>query len=199
MQISDNLRFVVLAMLCTMVPGCNNGRQAAPASEKRGQMKARIVERDSFFVMGTLTRMTAAEETGEKYAEIWNNFELYNVRIKPISTDRMYYGVCFTTKQKDVFDYLAGMAVRDDAAPPDKQLVIRNVPAARYAIFQCPVQEIGQTYQYILNQWLPSSRYETNKTACSFEQYPPEEQEGLPVLIHIPISEKKAQQGRMGK
>jgi len=190
MKISGNLWFVVLVTTLITIPGCNDSQQTASDAKRAGQMKYSIIDLDSFTAMGTLTRLTTAEESGEKYTEIWKNFELYNDRLKSLSTDRMYYGVCFATKQKDVFDYLAGMAVRNDAVPPDKNLVIRNVPAVRYAVFQCPVQDIGRTYQYILNQWLPKSRYVLNTTACSFEQYPPQGKEDVSVLIHIPVSNK---------
>jgi predicted transcriptional regulator YdeE len=112
--------------------------------------------------------------------------------MKPLSIDRRYYGVSFATDQKGVTDYLAGMMVADDAKPFDKQLVVRKVPPARYAVFECSIENIGRTYQYIFSQWLPNSRYEINPAGSgSFEQYPPEGQEDLAVLIHIPISEKE--------
>jgi len=187
---------VILTTVCITLQGCHKSRQAAPVvktapeSKALSQMKYDIVERDSFTVMGTLTRVTSAEETAEKYGEIWKEFEPYIDQIRPISTGWRCYGVDFATNKEGVFDYLAGMAVQSNATPPDPNLVTRKVPAARYAVFKCPYQEIGQTYQEIFGSWLPNSRYEIDKSACSFEMYAMRDRESRPVVIHIPIKNK---------
>jgi predicted transcriptional regulator YdeE len=124
------------------------------------------------------------------YSQIWKEFEPYIDQIRPISAGWRCYGVDFPADKKGVFDYLAGMAVQSDAAPPDKKLIVRKVPAARYAVFKCPYQKIGQTYQNIFKNWLPNSRYEIDDKACSFEQYAMRGREDRPVLIHIPIKNK---------
>jgi predicted transcriptional regulator YdeE len=80
--------------------------------------------------------------------------------------------------------------VHSDATSPDKALVARNVPAARYAVFKCASQDMGKTYQYIYGEWLPKSRYKIDKNACCFEQYAPKEWANRPVFIYIPISPK---------
>jgi predicted transcriptional regulator YdeE len=149
-----------------------------------------IVERESFTVMGTLTRVTSADENSENYAAIWKEFEPYIDQIRPISVGWGCYGVDFATNQKGVFDYLAGMAVQNGAVAPDPNLVTRQVPAARYAVFKCPYQNIGQTYKEIFSKWLPKSRYEIDKAACSFEIYAMRGRETRPVAIHIPIKNK---------
>lgn len=183
---------VILAFSCITVQGCNKSRQAKTAPENKSltQMSYDIVERDSFTVMGTLTRVTSADENNEKYAAIWKAFEPYIDQIRPISTGWRCYGVDFPTKQQGVFDYLAGMGVQSDAVAPAPNLVTRKVPAARYAVFKCPYQDIGKTYQDIFNNWLPKSRYEIDKAACSFEIYAMRGRENRPVFIYIPIKNK---------
>lgn len=176
MRIVKNLMCAIVTIACIAAAGCES-QQAAPtkktlpAAEAPGQIKFSIAERDSFTVMGTLTRVTKAEETSEKYAEIWKKFDDYNDVMKGKSIDRRFYGISFGTKEKDVFEYLAGMMVREETSPANSQLVVRKVPAARYAVFQCPGQAVGKTYQYIFNQWLPGSRYKVDTAACCFEQY----------------------------
>ena len=154
-------------------------------------MKPKITGRDAFVVLGTMTRITPADENSDNYGLIWKNFESFHDQIKPLSTDGAYYGVSFATGEEGGFDYVAGMAVADVDAPPEG-LVIRNVPAARYAVFECPMQSIGDTYRTIFSEWLPSSPYTLSSSAPSFEQYPPAEEEGSLVRIHIPIEEKEA-------
>ncbi len=58
-----------------------------------------------------------------------------------------------------------------------------------YAVFECAVQSIGEAYRFIFSEWLPGSSFELSTAAPVFERYPPEGQESLPVLLHIPIEE----------
>jgi predicted transcriptional regulator YdeE len=206
MRITKNLWLVILSMVCITISGCDTQKQAATvtkatsADKGPSQMKFNIVERDAFTVMGVVARVTPDQENADTYAGIWKQFESYDTNMKPLSIDRRYYGVSFATDQKGVTDYLAGMMVADDAKPFDKQLVVRKVPAARYAVFQCSAQTIGQTYQYIFSQWLPNSRYEISPAGSgSFEQYPPKDWENRPVFIHIPVSKKGPPSVESGK
>jgi predicted transcriptional regulator YdeE len=150
-----------------------------------------IKEKDAFTVMGVQTRITSADEKNPNtYTKIWDAFEPYRTQLRPVSVEWRYYGVTFATDKKNVFDYLAGMPVRKDATPPDPNLVTREVPAARYAVFKCTGQDVGKTYQYIFSEWLPGSRYKIDSKACCFEQYAPREWMNRPVYIHIPIIKK---------
>jgi predicted transcriptional regulator YdeE len=183
---------VLTAVACISIQGCNKSHRAKTAAENKPltQMSYDIMERESFTVMGTLTRITPSDENSEKYEAIWKAFEPYIDQIRPISTGWRYYSVYYATKQQGVFDYLAGMGVQSDAAAPDPNLVARKVPAARYAVFKCPFQDIGKTYQEIFNNWLPNSRYEIDKKSCSFEIYAMRGRENRPVFIYIPIKNK---------
>ncbi len=153
-------------------------------------MKPKITGRDAFVVLGTMTRITPADENSETYGLIWKNFESFHDQIKPLSTDGAYYGVSFAASEEGGFDYVAGMAVEDVSATSEG-LVMRNIPAARYAVFECAVQSIGDTYRAIFSEWLPSSPYMLSSSAPSFEQYPPADEEGSLVRIHIPVEAKE--------
>jgi predicted transcriptional regulator YdeE len=187
---------LIFILLCVIAVGCNNqpvweNQQPCRAEGEKG-MGPTLCERKSFAVMGTSTRMSMAEETGENYAKIWSDFEQYNEQLKQLSIDGKYYGVTFPTQQQNIIDYVTAMAVPDRSEPLNEGLVVRTVPAAQYAVFECPVEKIGQTYQYIMGQWLPASPYRINPSAASFEEYPPEGQ-NLPVCIYIPVTERPGQ------
>jgi hypothetical protein len=66
-------------------------------------------------------------------------------------------------------------------------LVVREVPAATYAVFACPVQTIGQTKRYIFDEWGPRSSFPIDNLAPIFEQYAPAADIVSPVRIHVPV------------
>jgi predicted transcriptional regulator YdeE len=186
----------IFILLCIIITGCNNQpvleNQQLSQTEGGEGLEPTIRERQAFTVMGTSTRMSPSQETGENYAKIWSDFEQYNEQLKQFSIDGKYYGVTFPTHQQNLIDYVTAMAVPDRSEPVNEGLVVRTVPTAQYAVFECPVEKIGQTYQYIMNKWLPASQYRINTSAASFEEYPPEGQD-LPVCIYIPVTEKPGQ------
>jgi len=149
-------------------------------------MNPKILERDFFKVMGTSTHITAENEMPEMFASIWEKFETYHKQIEPFSTDLSFYGIRFISGKGGDYEYVAGMAVKD-ISPVPKNLVMRDIPSALYAVFESPVVGIGETYKYIFMEWMPSSPYNLNANAPVFEQYPPEEKSEMPVLLFIPI------------
>ena len=148
----------------------------------------KIIRHERFLVMGTLTRIAWGAESGETFRSIWSKFEAHREGIKTHSTDQKYYGITFAAGDEGGFDYLAGMAIRPVQAIP-AGLVVREVPAATYAVFTCPVTAIGQTKRHIFGEWRSQSGYQVDNSAPAFEQYPPAEDTEAPVLIHIPIRE----------
>jgi predicted transcriptional regulator YdeE len=194
MRVTGNLFFVIVTALFAITAGCNNQskQQNQKLSQTKGEksMEPTIYNREAFAVMGISNRMSIAEESGADYKKIWSDFEKYNEPLKKISDDQKYYGVTFATDKQNIIDYVVGMAVPEKMVPIDEGLIIRQIPVAEYAVFECPVQNIGPTYQYIINKWLPNSPYKISPAAPSFEEYPPEGQGKLPVRIHIPVSKK---------
>jgi predicted transcriptional regulator YdeE len=152
-------------------------------------MEPKILNRDSFKIMGTSTHVTAENEKPELFESIWEKFESYHKQIKPFSTDLSYYGIRFISGKGGDYEYVAGMAVKD-VVPVPKNLVTREIPSSQYAVFESPVNGIGETYRYIFLNWMPLSPFDLNASAPVFEQYPPEERTEMPVLIFIPVKEK---------
>jgi len=153
-------------------------------------MEPEIVNRDAFIVMGIVERVTPAEEGTTTYERIWRRFEGFHEQIKARSTDQAYYGISFVTEEEGVVDYVAGMAVGEAGIIPE-DLVIREVPAARWAVFECPIEHIGETYRYIFGEWASKSPHAVDGSVPSLERYPPVGEEGAPIQLHIPVTEKR--------
>lgn len=152
-------------------------------------MEPEFQDRAAFRVMGILARVTPENED---FHDIWmNRFMARHDEIHPLSTDGAYYGVEFASDEQGAMDYLAGMAVGEVGSVPEG-LVVRDVPAARDAVFECTVATIGQTFDAIFGRWLPDSPYEHDPGKPGFERYPPDTATGdSPVLIHVPIRPKR--------
>ena len=154
-------------------------------------MDPRSVDRRAFTVMGIQERFTPENEDFEG---IWKRSMAFHDQIHPHSTDGAYYGVGFAAPgDEHAMDYLAGMAV-PAGTPCPEGLVARRVPAARYAVFECTVATIHDTYERIFKEWLPAAPVEHDETKAGFERYPPgTDSADTPVLIHLPIREGEAQ------
>ncbi|GGA45070.1 AraC family transcriptional regulator [Psychrobacillus lasiicapitis] len=81
------------------------------------------------------------------------------------------------TELKDKFTYLFAINYDQDVNLP-KELTKLKIPAATYAVFRTPlvavehfVSSIKGTWQYILDDWLPSSHYEVDESVYDFEYY----------------------------
>ena len=150
-----------------------------------------VLHRERFRVMGRVITVTRGTEHPDTFRSIWKDFEAHHETVKRWSTDARYYGVSFSTGREGRIDYLAGMAVNSVEEIPGG-LVIREIPAATYAVFACSVQTIGQTYGYIFGQWRSTAGSPIEDTRPAFEQYPAAGATSAPVLIHIPIREVKS-------
>jgi len=183
---------VLLSGCASDAPGTGSSPSTSsiPAMNTSSNTEPAILRRERFWVMGTLTRISPGSESGEKFVAIWNDFETLQEQIIPHSTDRKYYGVSFLTAEAGRIDYVAGMAISPVQTVPEG-LVVREVPAASYAVFACPASEIGPTYRYIFGEWRAKAGHPIDGSAPAFEQYPPAEDTQSPVLIHIPVREKR--------
>jgi predicted transcriptional regulator YdeE len=152
-------------------------------------MEYRVVTKPEFTLLGLMERFPYQEDDFEG---IWKRFMAYHEQIEPLSTDKAYYGAYFPTVDKGPMDYLAAMAVAKGTAAPEG-LTACEVPGARWAVFECTVATIGQTYDAIFGEWLPKAPYEhVGPNPDAFERYPPQTNSGdTPVLIHIKVRDKE--------
>ena len=153
-------------------------------------MEYTVVTKPEFTLLGLMERFPYQEDDFEG---IWKRFMAYEGQISPMSVDKAFYGAYYPNDDKSM-DYLAGMLVEDVQEAPEG-LTLCQVPKARWARFECTVATIGQTYDTIFQERLPTAPYEqTDPNPDAFERYPPQTDTGdTPVLVHIKIREKEAQ------
>jgi predicted transcriptional regulator YdeE len=182
-----------LFLISIVIAGCvQQTRQEIPKeqlSQGKSPMEPKIVKRGPFKFIGVLKRINPQNDIVETYVAIWNQFESYRNEIEPKSIDKAYYGVSLSMDKKGVFDYLAGMAVSKESTATEG-LAVYEIPTAVYAIFECPVEKIADTKQFIFQKWLPHSKYEINGMNPVFEKYSPAGETDSTVRIHIPIKDK---------
>lgn len=148
-----------------------------------------IEHRDTFTVLGIQSGVKQGSETSEFFAGIWERFEKEREVLESLALSGKYYGINFPTHHKDLSDYLAGMTVAGDVPVP-VGLVKRKVPGGDYAVFECPVENIGLYYQHIFTKWLPASSHSFHPEHPVFEEYP-EKDSLLNVRIHIPVKKNE--------
>ena len=153
-------------------------------------MEPRFEERDAFKVLGIEDDAYKMEEVDPGFTDLWlNRFESRWDDVYPYSVDGVCYGVWSGFTETDILQgkCLAGMAVRDDAEIPEGW-IIRDIPAARYAVFETTLRDIGDATEYALNQWLPGSDYELDTPKPRFDLMPPDTTtQESPVSVWIPV------------
>ncbi len=155
-------------------------------------MNVRFEEKGPIRLVGIVTH-GKPEEITPHITDIWmNQFMKFDEQLRPYSVDKAYYGAWIGTPDGSA-DYMAGMAVENLPEIPEG-LGERILPAAKYAVFDCTVATIGDTYGQVYGEWLPASAYEYDMMAADFEFYPPNtENNASPTAVYIPIKEKQAQ------
>lgn len=151
-------------------------------------MEPKYLELDAFTVMGVQVHSMPDQVA---FGALWENeFMPHHDAIRAVSTDGAYYGVWFPHHGDGIPDYLAGMAVPGGTTAPEG-LTLREVPASRYAVFECAMDAIGATYRYVYEEWLPSSPFEFPPGGADYEYYPPEGATDVSPAVYIPIREKQ--------
>ena len=148
-------------------------------------MHSVMTRRGPFTVLGVQSQIKRGSETPELFAGIWMQFESRGQEIELLAIGKHYFGVNFPTDKEDVTDYLAGMMVPGESHVPDG-LEKRTVPGGQFAVFECPVEAIGETYRHIFTAWLPNAPVRFDPTVAVFEEYPGKTSEML-IRIHIPV------------
>jgi predicted transcriptional regulator YdeE len=144
-----------------------------------------MTHRGTFAVLGVAIQIRRGSESPELFGRIWKTFESRRLEIASLATQKVYFGVSFPTDEEAVTEYLAGMMV-PAGTPPREGLEVRTVAGGQYAVFECPVDAIGATYQHVFTVWLPGAAVQFDAGRAPFEEYPENTPE-LPVRLHIPV------------
>jgi predicted transcriptional regulator YdeE len=155
-------------------------------------MEPKFVDLDAFTVMGVSVHSMPDKVD---FGAFWENeYMPHDEAIRALSTDGAYYGVWFPHHGDGIPDYVAGMAVADNAPVPEGAIA-RQVPGSRYAVFECTMETIGATYSYVYDSWLPASPYEFTPGGADFEYYPPQDATGASPAVYIPVYDKEGGEG----
>ena len=149
-----------------------------------------IIEREAFTVLGVEEEFALIESDDPGFAKIWlERFEAKHELVRPFSIDKAYYGIFFYAPERvgRPARYLAGMRVAHIPATP-ADWVLREIAAARYAVFETTLAQIGDATDHALARWLPEAGYEHDNPRPHFDFMPPEATHAdSPVTVWIPI------------
>jgi predicted transcriptional regulator YdeE len=146
-----------------------------------------LERKDAFWVLGIQER---ANPMAVDYGAFWARFSARLAEVQPLATEPAAYEVHFPTEEEGVADVFGGMAVPASVTVPEG-LILREVPAAECAVFECTMSDIGATWGAIFGEWLPTSGYEHDPSKAPFEQFRPGCHEGtVPVQIFLPVRKR---------
>jgi AraC family transcriptional regulator len=150
-------------------------------------MKAMIVTRTPLFVVGI---QIVAKPMSPEIPELWSRFAPREHEISGVLDPRVTYGVMqMEAGGAGYLSYLAGLSVADQAVPVPAGMTAVTIPAGLYAVFEFPLSDIGSSFDFILNKWLPSSGYAQNESPM-FERYGEDFDPTVPssrMEAHIPV------------
>lgn len=137
-------------------------------------LSAQIKHKDAFRVVGITCQNTMKDN---KIPALWNDFNQKICGNVPDAVNPgVALGICYYLEHLEMnentpFTYLAGVEYPKDTQCP-KDLQLRDVPAADYAVFEHhgALDTLNQTYIAIYNEWLPKSGYK-RKNTDDFELY----------------------------
>lgn len=165
-------------------------------------MQPKIVFRPSCKIAGFELQTTADGSNQREIPAFWDRYfaenwcSVLHQQINPVSHHEL--GICFPSDPATGrFSYVIGVEVENyDRVPAE--LFRAELPAATYAVFTTPPADrangqfsaaIQGTWQYIWDEWFPSSGYEYAAGAVDFELYDERSSgdTGLVMDIYVPI------------
>jgi AraC family transcriptional regulator len=150
-------------------------------------MKPELVDHKTIKVLGIQRRIDPMKTD---YQKLWRD-ELapYYATIGQLGRTEGWFGVYFPCEEEGKVDFIAGMAVGDLDEVPEG-LVVREVPAARMAVFTSNIRKLGDTWRNIYESWLGEAGLVEDETTACFEYFPPGAEMGnADVSVNVPVKE----------
>lgn len=138
-------------------------------------MEPKILRKEAFKAVGM--KYLGKNENNE-ISQLWDRFvpRIPEIRHLSAAMGEASFGLCYTLvdpSEPGEFSYIAALPVDQLADIPEGMIGV-EVPAQTYAVAEShSLGEIGQTYDFLIKQWLPTSPYEAGK-GPDFELYPME-------------------------
>jgi predicted transcriptional regulator YdeE/DNA-binding transcriptional MerR regulator len=168
--------------------------EAARLKTWEGQpMEPRIITKEAFTVVGIPFKgfiSSGPYEDGENNNEIGKAWDAFNARAGEVKHwSGPAVGLCFGMPNREEPWYIAGAEVeRAEDVPPD--MMAREVPAQKYAVFECALPTLSETYRYIMEEWQPASGYQRGD-GPDFEVYDEKwdmnDEQNSPMYVYWPI------------
>lgn len=138
-------------------------------------MEPKFIEREEFFLAGLRKHTSNGWQViGESWSELKSKMD----HIDRVNINVMYgfedYSEDFSSNPLE-FYYMAAVEVLEDTIIPEGWIK-RKIPKSEYAVFTVNGNnsegEIGKTFRYIYDVWLPNSEYCISDELCAdFEYY----------------------------
>ncbi len=145
-------------------------------------MEFKIKDLGEIRVVGLKQRIHTSEENHNGIPELWQNITKSGMlsKLQELNDGELVgvVGVCTNYSEDGSMDYYVGV----DSSKSFEGSVELVVEGAKYAVFECEMTNIQETWREIFTQWLPTSEYEFANLP-SIEYYPNKEV----CEIYIPI------------
>ena len=116
---------------------------------------------------------------------LWDQLVPRMGELPPTPEPRVSYGLMRYDPATNALDYMAGNPAEPGAVPAGMRRW--DVPENTYAVFETTLAEIGRTFDFVYNTWLPGSGYR-HAAAPYFERYGENFSPDNPGLsIYIPV------------
>jgi predicted transcriptional regulator YdeE/DNA-binding transcriptional MerR regulator len=132
--------------------------QASGTQREDQKMEPKIITKPEFYVVGMAY---VGKNEHNEVPQLWDQF---NNRVKEVEYPEGVpcYGLCNSEIEgagKGEFEYVAGVEVDSPEAKVPNGMVMRHIPARKYAVFthHGKLNKLGETYAYIYDTWLPQS------------------------------------------
>lgn len=163
----------------------------------------KIIAKEAIKIVGYKLDTTLKNKAHTKdVPAFWDSCDTEGLESDLYKTQRVVkhgeYGICINVGEEvEEFSYLLGVEV-DTYDQIKEGMYAYEIPSAEYAVFSTPlvkeegfVTSIQGTWNYILQEWFPTSGYEVDDTKPDFEFYDERchswEYDKLQMEIYIPI------------
>ncbi len=141
---------------------------------------------ESFAILGITCRSTLDQID---YESEWRRFDRYLAPARELALDDQFYaGYWMAESQGELVDFCAGVAVAVGTATPNDEMVVREVPGGRYAVFTCTMATLSQAWASIYGEWRPPGGITIDYSRTDLEVFPAEgSAEDAPIRIFVPV------------
>jgi AraC family transcriptional regulator len=162
-------------------------------------MNFRIVDKPAFIALGRTKQFTTANGANYKLIPLWwSEFLSSSDYAELIALSRQQpgkvtggnlLGIDFGSPETVEFSYGIGVELPESIS--SEVFSKMDIAPATWAIFDCAMDQMRETYKYIFNEWFPTSGYE-HDAVPHIEVYLPETPgEKMKCELWIPVVKKK--------